>query len=176
MKPIGAILAGGRARRFGSDKARAQLAGHTLIDHVAMQLARHCSSVILCGRAEGDWVPDRPDEGRGPLAGLNAALHEGSRRGAATVLIAPCDTPLLPDALLALLAGLPEAAYVAQLPVLGIWPTRWAPLCDQHLAEDETASMRGWGDRIGACAIDWPVPIPNINSPDDLADVSGFFP
>lgn len=176
MKPIGAILAGGRAQRFGSDKALARLGGRTLIDHVAAQLARYCSSVILCGRVDGDGVLDRPETGRGPLAGLNAALHAGTARGAATVLVAPCDTPVLPDALLALLAAEEQAAYVAQLPVLGVWPTHWAATCDLHLAEDAKASMRGWAARIGAKAIDWPEPIPNINSPEDLAGVSGFFP
>ena len=35
MRVLGAILAGGQSRRFGSDKASASLDGKSLLDHVA---------------------------------------------------------------------------------------------------------------------------------------------
>ncbi|MFM2236672.1 MAG: MobA-like transferase domain, partial [Pseudomonadota bacterium] len=38
MKRLGAIIAGGKATRFGSDKAAAQLNGRPLIEHVAYGL------------------------------------------------------------------------------------------------------------------------------------------
>ncbi|HSF13587.1 MAG TPA: NTP transferase domain-containing protein, partial [Erythrobacter sp.] len=51
-KLLGAILAGGQARRFGSDKAQALYQGARLIDRVASALAAQCESVIVCGREE----------------------------------------------------------------------------------------------------------------------------
>lgn len=176
MKPLGAILAGGASRRFGADKAMALLAGRPLIAHVRTALAPHCRAVILCGRDGEDGVPDRPAGGRGPLAGLNAALHAAVQRGDSAVLVAPCDTPLLPAALLARLAEHAGPAYVAQLPVLGIWPAALAPDCDRYLAAGKRASMRAWAERVGAIAIDWSDRIPNINSGDDLTGLTGFFP
>lgn len=176
MRPLGAILAGGAAQRFGSDKALAAWQGQTLIDHVRGALARHCDAVLLCGRAGEDGVPDRPEAGRGPLGGLNAALHAGAARGYDRVLVAPCDTPALPEALLAELAASADSAIVGALPVLGLWETALAPVCDAYLAGGGRASMRAWAAHAGARTIDWPTPIANINSRDDLAGLTGFFP
>ncbi|MET3709664.1 molybdopterin-guanine dinucleotide biosynthesis protein A [Sphingomonas trueperi] len=176
MKPLGAILAGGLSRRFGSDKALAPLDGRALIDHVAAALAPHCDGVILCGRAGEGGVPDRPAAGLGPLGGLNAALHEAAARGAARVLVAPCDTPLLPAALLEALVAHDGSCFVAQLPVLGIWDAALAPLCDAYIASGARTSMKAWAAHAGAEAIDWGAAIPNINSCDDLSRVTGFFP
>ena len=176
MKPLGAILAGGLSRRFGSDKALAPLDGRALIDHVAAALAPHCDGVMLCGRAGEGGVPDRPAAGLGPLGGLNAALHEAAARGAARVLVAPCDTPLLPAALLEALVAHDGSCIVAQLPVLGIWDAALAPLCDAYIASGARASMKAWAAHAGAGAIDWGAAIPNINSCDDLSRVTGFFP
>lgn len=176
MKPLGAVLAGGAARRFGSDKALARLAGRTLIDHVSTQLAAYCQGVILCGRAGESGVPDRPHAGLGPLGGLNAALHAAAARGVSRVLVAPCDTPLLPAGLLAALAAAEGSCFVAQLPVLGIWESSLAPLCDTYIASGARASMKAWGAHAGAAPIDWPEAIANINSADDLSGLTGFFP
>ncbi len=176
MKPLGAILAGGAAQRFGSDKALAEWQGQRLIDHVRAALAPHCDGVVLCGRSGNDAVPDRPEAGRGPLGGLNAALHAASARGFGRVLVAPCDTPALPEALLTRLAGSTTSVFVAQLPVLGLWEAALAPACDAYLGGGGRTSMRAWAAHAGAWAIDWPTPIANINSRDDLAGLTGFFP
>lgn len=176
MKPLGAILAGGAARRFGSDKALAEWRGQQLIDHVRAALAPHCDAVLVCGRPGADAVPDRPAAGQGPLGGLNAALHAAADLGYRQVLVAPCDTPDLPAALLATLAAGGSSAFVAELPVLGIWQADLAPRCDAYLRGTGRRSMRAWGEHVGARAIDWPKPIANINSIDDLAGLTGFFP
>ncbi len=176
MKPLGAILAGGQARRFGSDKAVAELDGRKLIDHVAAALAPHCDGLVVCGRVERGGIPDRPAPGLGPLGGLNAALHAARARGVARVLVAPCDTPLLPAPLLEALVARTNSGFVAQLPVLGIWDAALAPLCDAYIASGERPSMKAWGAHAGAAAIDWGAAIPNINSCDDLSKVTGFFP
>lgn len=176
MKPLGAILAGGQARRFGSDKALAQFDGRALIDHVAALLAPYCDGLVLCGRAGEGGIADRPEGGRGPLGGLNAALHAAAARGADRVLLAPCDTPLLPEPLMALLAASVGSCFVVQLPVLGIWETALASSCDAYLAAGGHASMKAWAAHSGAAAIDWDSPIANINSRDDLSVLTGFFP
>lgn len=74
---IGAILAGGLSRRFGSDKVLASVEGRPLIEHGLDALRGVTTDVAVCGR---DWpsatsLPDRPRAGMGPLSGLNAALH-----------------------------------------------------------------------------------------------------
>jgi molybdopterin-guanine dinucleotide biosynthesis protein A len=75
------ILAGGRSRRFGSEKALARLRGRTLLAH-AMRLARTvrleprivCSDPFpLTATGRAFVVGERP--GEGPAEGLRAALR-----------------------------------------------------------------------------------------------------
>lgn len=81
MRLLGAILAGGAATRFGSDKGSgALIGGRALIDHVADALRPQVATLVVCGRhwpgLEG--LADRPASGLGPLGGLCAALaHAG---------------------------------------------------------------------------------------------------
>lgn len=165
---LGAILAGGAARRFGADKALALWRGTALIDHVAAALAPQVDALLVCGRAHAGLanVADRPGPGLGPLAGLAAALHHAARHGFDRVVSVPCDTPRLPFDLVVRLGDGPS--YASALPVIGCWPATLAPALDRHLAADGSRSLRGWSAAIGAIGVDLG-PIPNINAPADLA-------
>lgn len=166
---LGAVLAGGRARRFGADKALALWQGRTLIDHAVAALARHANAVVVCGRGDVriGSLPDRPAPDMGPLGGLNAALHHAAAQGFAQVLTCGCDTPVLPDALLADLAGRTSPTLVGDLPVIGIWPATLAPMLDDWLDRQRDYSVRGWARESGAATIAWPG-LANINAPADL--------
>lgn len=166
---LGAVLAGGRSSRFGSDKALAMWRGRPLIAHVVARLATVTDAVIVCGRDHAGFVsvPDRPMAGLGPLGGLNAALHHAAATGFARVLTASCDTPVLDDALLAALAASDDAC-LGGLPVIGIWRSGHAAALDSHLAEANSRSVRGFATRIGAKLLDLPAP-PNVNRPEDMA-------
>ena len=47
MRRLGAIIAGGKATRFGSDKAAASLNGTALIEHVADGLRDQVDKLIV---------------------------------------------------------------------------------------------------------------------------------
>ena len=167
MKLLGAILAGGRSTRFGSDKAAALLAGKPLLDHVAERLARQCDGVIVCGR---NWpgleaVADRPGPDLGPLGGLNAALHHAAEQGYDAVLSAGCDTPQLPDDLAARFG---PGGYYADLPVLGLWPATLAPDLDRHLARGGSRAVRRWAEDMAIASLNGGAGLPNVNCPADL--------
>ncbi|WP_200911064.1 molybdenum cofactor guanylyltransferase [Sphingomonas sp. Leaf25] len=177
MRVLGAIIAGGQASRFGSDKALALLDGRALIDWVADALAPQVDAVVVVGRDHGMLasVPDRPAPGLGPLGGIAGALHHATARGFTQVLTVPCDAPFLPKNLRQLLnaATLPEregssAAFLADLPVIGWWPATALPALDTLLAGTGSRSIRAFGDRIGATAVAAPA-IANVNTADDLA-------
>lgn len=171
---LGAIIAGGRSSRFGSDKAMALWQGRALIDHVGDALRPHVERVMICGRGHGALpsLADRPAADMGPLGGLNAALHHAREQGYDAVLAAGCDTPLLPRALLERLRDAPGAAYVAQLPVIGIWPAALAAELDAFLASDVKHAIRAWAEIAGAQAIDWPG-LANVNRAADLDQLRG---
>ncbi|MCA1197276.1 molybdenum cofactor guanylyltransferase [Sphingomonas sp. R647] len=166
---LGAILAGGKSRRFGSDKALATIDGIKLIDHVVAALTPQVDALIVCGRSWRDLrsLPDRPDPGLGPLAGLNAALHYALVHGHDGVLSAPVDIFPLPLDLRARLAGGSPRTLLRQH-AIGYWPTALAPLLDRYLASGER-SIRGWITSSGAEAEDdSALDLHNINSVSDL--------
>lgn len=165
---MGAILAGGQSRRFGSDKALAMVDGAPMIEIVIAALGPQVDALAVCGR---DWpglisLDDRPGGGAGPLAGLNAALHHAATRGYAGVLAVPVDVLPLPPDLRALLVG-EGAATFSQQHAVGYWPASLAGRLDTYLAQGHRR-IDGWIALAGARRVDEPLPMRNINRREDL--------
>ncbi len=117
---FGVVLAGGQSRRYGSPKARARLAGLTLLERaLAILHAAGLETGVIANRADdlpagplSAAVSVRPDltPGAGPLGGLHAALVWARERGDARVFLLGCDLPLVPPALVTRLAAGFDAA------------------------------------------------------------------
>ncbi len=168
MAICGAILAGGKSRRFGSDKAEAELDGKRLIDCVIEALGAQVDELVICGREEPgqQCLKDRPAPDLGPLGGLNAALHYAYERGHRYVLSAGCDVPDLPADLYRQLLG-DGAAVVEKQPVIGVWPSNLAvPLHGFVLAGGR--SLYDFAEFIEARMVVLYEPVANINRPEDL--------
>lgn len=176
MRLLGAVLAGGQSRRFGSDKALAMLGGKPLIEHAIQALAAQTDAVIVCGREWGDWVADRPEPGLGPLGAINAALHCAAGRGFDAVLTVPCDAPILPLDLADRLRSAGSAVFVEDMPVIGLWPASLAAGLDDHIASSSDHSVRGWARKAEAVPYVLDKSIPNVNNAADLKWISGHFP
>lgn len=171
MRLLGAVLAGGRSSRFGSDKAQALLAdGRSLLDHAVAALAPHVEEVAVCGRMVDGLLslPDRPAPDQGPLGGLAAALRHAHENGFDAVLTTGCDMPLFPARLAAALIGKAPAVLQGQ-PLAACWPAGLSDALDAHLAATDDRSIRAWVNRAAACTIVLPdMVLPNINRPADL--------
>jgi len=170
---LGAVLAGGQSSRFGSDKALAALGGQTLLARAVAALEAQCDAVIVVGRGD---MHDRPRAGMGPLGGINAALHHAASNDYAEVLTCGVDCGGLgPDARAELA---PAPAYVADQPVIGLWPASAAPALDAFLATDAKHSMRAFAAMIGARPVILSAKTANINTREDLASaqehIDGF--
>lgn len=165
---LGAILAGGRSARFGSDKAAALLDGVPLLDRVAAALRPQVAALVVCGRDRPGIVSlgDRPAPDLGPLGGLCAALAFAAAEGFDWVLSAGCDVLPVPGDLLARLA--PGPAHVEGQPLLGLWPADIASRLDSHLRSSEDRSMRGWARAAGARAVPLAERLYNLNRREDL--------
>jgi molybdopterin-guanine dinucleotide biosynthesis protein A len=104
----GAILAGGRATRFGGrDKSALLVDGREILERQIAALAPAVDDVLIVGGPRAtihDIVP-----GCGPLGGLHAALT--AARGDAVLLVA-CDMPYLSTPLVAYLLSLATEADV----------------------------------------------------------------
>lgn len=166
---LGAVLAGGQSTRFGSDKALAELGGRTLIARAVDALSGLAEHVVVVGRetAPAPTLPDWPRPGMGPLAGIAAALHHARDKGYEAVLTCGVDSAGLPDDLLEQLS--PAPAYVADQPVIGLWPAIAAEAVEVILAGQGRHSMRALAEAVGARAVKLAAEPANINTAADLA-------
>ena len=177
----GLVLAGGLSRRFGSDKAAAQVGGTSLLEG-AVRLLESCLSDV--------WVSVRPEQacdglrsrfrclpdrypGQGPAAGLEAAHAEAPERA---WLALACDQPgLSADAIGRLIAERdPECAATAFCnphsgapePLCAIYePATLAGLA-RAVAAGAAPSPRGHLERQPLKLI--PLAITNVNRYEDL--------
>ncbi len=182
--PSAYILAGGRSRRFGSNKARALLDGTPLILHVAQALEPIVQDVTVISTMNGAYgdlrlrtIADRrPDQG--PLAGLERALLD--REEPSWVLLVACDWVGLRASWLDTLwrARKPDHDAVAFRgnhwePLFALYHTNILPQVQHSL----TAGRRAMQTLLDE-AISVALPLPNdwlkarqVNTPGDL--VSG---
>ncbi|MBY8824046.1 molybdenum cofactor guanylyltransferase [Sphingomonas colocasiae] len=166
---LGAIVAGGRSSRFGSDKALAPLAGEPLLAHVVRALGAHCDAVVIIGRESelARSIADWPRPGLGPLGGLAGAMRHAIDRGFDQVLSCGVDGIGLPGDIIDRLS--PAPAYVASQPVIGLWPATAHETLEDMIHGGAKLSVRGFAERIGARAVELDTPPANINTPEDLA-------
>jgi molybdopterin-guanine dinucleotide biosynthesis protein A len=185
----GAIIAGGRATRFGGvAKGLERVGGVRIIDRAAAALRDACNELIIVANdpAAGGWISGvravrdlRPESG--PLGGLQTALANGG----AAVLVLSWDSPFVPAGLVRALRDAGEAAEAdAAVPVSNsLWG--FEPLCawyrtscraaiDRRLDAGELRAA-GWQDDVKTIRLDaspWGDPDEiffNVNSSADLA-------
>ncbi len=182
----GLVLAGGRGRRLGRDKALVEVAGEPLVVRAARRLEKCCQAVFVAsgdGRRLGElaWeqVADAVSEG-GPLAGILAGLERATTPLVAVVAV---DLPHLNPAVLQRLAGewRGEAAVVPLVsgrihPLHGVYASDAAPRLRRLLLAGRRAVIsalselgarvvgeEGWADLDPSGSF-----ITNINRPTDL--------
>jgi molybdenum cofactor guanylyltransferase len=191
---IGAVLAGGLARRMGGgDKPMRQIGGRAILDHVIERLAPQCDGLVL--NANGDparfapfgvpVVADTVGEYPGPLAGVLAALDwtAENRPDVEWVVSAAGDCPFLPRDLVARLhearmaqdADLAVAASGDQThPVIGLWQVALRDELRHALIEEDIRKIDRWTARYRLATVSWPSepvdPFFNANTVDDLAE------
>lgn len=166
---LGAVLAGGRSSRFGSDKAVASLGHRSLAEHAAASIMPYVDDVVMIGERIGG-LADLPRPDLGPLGGIAAALDHAAGRGYRCVLTIGCDMPVLPAGLIEALLRR-DSSFCADAPVLGLWPTALGAQLLAHIETGDDRSVRGWARSVGAIPVRSPAPLHNINTRADLAEL-----
>jgi len=180
----GLIYAGGESSRFGADKANALLQGQRLIDHVADRIAPQVAALAVAGSVRLAGADGLDDDGahigKGPLAGLLAGLKWASDLPNIKWLVTtPCDVPLLPKNLVALLTqnlkDKPTVLNVDERWQTGcaLWPTSACKVIEGHLIAGEDLSLHSALKHLHAETLDVEATVldgafTNINSQDDL--------
>lgn len=148
---LGAVLAGGRSRRYGEDKALVTVGDVPLIRRAAAALGPATERVVLVAndlhRYAAEGLETRPDlhPGIGALGGVHTAVTWAAQEGLAGAVILACDMPFVPSGLLCELAGRLRSDRVVMPASPG--PRGVEPLCGAYgagcLAAIEAAIRRG---------------------------------
>jgi len=192
--PLGAILAGGASRRFGSPKALARVGGRTIAERVRDAIREAVGNAVLVTNEPelfADFqLPTRPDvhPGAGPVAGIEAALRWAEEEGRPGALVVACDLPFLDPRALRLLVDLARAASPSpdavvfraedgRNPPLCAWfSVRCLPAAERVLAGDDR-SVRALLSSVAAARVpteeaarfrDPATMFFNVNTLDDL--------
>lgn len=175
---------------MGGGKPERLFRGRRLIDFVLDRAANWDVPIAICVRTPGqvaagviELIFDRPGV-EGPLAGLLAAFDWGKGAGLGHVLTLPCDTPFLPEDVLARLwraardAGAPGVGTSndRRHPTCAVWPVRSLPGVEAYAATGRR-SLSGALDACGVVDVSWadsePDPFVNINTIGDLEMFKG---
>jgi len=184
VSPVGAILAGGRSSRMGTNKALIPLHGKPMIAWTIETLQSVFDHVFIVaddGSKYASWdvrvVPDIIKDS-GPLGGIHAALTTAAP---APVCVMPCDMPYVSAELLKELVGKESAHPVRILwdgihryPLCGLYQQSVLPVITARLRQRQLR-MTDLLAEVGAELIN-PLENPrfhatmlaNVNSPHDL--------
>jgi molybdopterin-guanine dinucleotide biosynthesis protein A len=184
------VLAGGRSRRFGQDKATTHWRARALLDHVLEALPRERTETVLVLRDDQKppatrvdrVVRDDPSLGDGPLRGLISGLSAVRTEWAWVVA---CDLPAVRTELL---RALLQEASLGSHAVVPEWQGRLQPLTAlyhrsivQPLRDAAAAGERSLIGALGRTRLqllgeDWCRAVDpsgrsftNVNRPEDLA-------
>ncbi len=181
-----AILAGGKSRRMGRNKALLHFRGKPLIARVYEALHPLFEEIFLVTDNPGLFdavpcpkIPDRVS-GKGPISGLDAALRHSRNP---YVLVVGCDAPFLSSSLLERLAGETGGADLVipfgpngPEPLCAVYGKECLPLIEESLRKGDYSLMSLIGrlhrrevSREEVAAIDPGfLSFLNINTPEDF--------
>jgi molybdopterin-guanine dinucleotide biosynthesis protein A len=187
------VLAGGRSRRMGTDKATVPFCGRRMIDVVVERLRGLTDDVVVCARERNALEPilvpvvEDAEEYAGPLPALVAGIRAA---GTQRVIAVACDMPFLNVPLLADLAARLDEDIDAVVPVTedGPQPLHAAygdcavePLLAALAAGER--SLRGALDRLRVRWVEEEVwrgldpsgrSFRNVNTPEELAEATAL--
>ena len=181
----GVLLAGGKSRRMGQDKAGLVLAGQTLADRMLDWLGNHFPQLLIAGdrpdlvRPEVDYFPDIYTGSS--LGGLhNGLLHAQTD----WIFAVACDMPFPDTQLLTPMLEQRDnsAAVVLKTPsgyepLFALYHKRCLPVLEQ-LLKDQKFRIHGFFELIEVMALDptqfvpdWHKSLSNLNTPEDFNKV-----
>lgn len=189
MNILGAIIAGGKSKRMGTEKALVKLGPKSLIVRVVDRLLPQVEDIIINANGdtkrfeflELDIIPDIEIEVDTPLAGIHSALTYAQEEGYDAVVTVPSDSPFLPHDLVRKLAGT-KAAFANSKGqdhfLTGFWPVTLLANLKNEIHKSNR--VQDWVFKIDATKVNWRAddydPFININTPADMTAALKILP
>lgn len=184
------VLAGGRSRRMGTDKAALDLAGRPMLTTIVDVAAQRCGRVYVVAAESSSafqalheqtrdavrWITDER-RGTGPLGGLAAGLAAAATDGYDLAFVCATDMPLIGTGLIDELLGAVTPATDAVIaqdatrdhPLAGVYRSAvHSTLTDLVVSGERrlTAAAEAIDSRrIAVSDPDW---LLNVNAPEDM--------
>ena len=186
---LGVVLAGGKSKRFGKDKANVKLGNKTLIQHTLDKIKSKFSKIIVVSNTEvvKDYiiVKDCINGQLGPLVGVLSAMKwiKTNNHSYDWLATFPCDTPFfnvsLIDKFIEASKSSNDLLYFAKTKekrhnIFGLWSLKLIETLEKDIVDNKYRKVEEWANKIGVKTININYagtdPFFNINTKEDLEE------
>ena len=186
---LGAVLAGGKSKRFGEDKSKVRLGDKTLLEHTLHKIKSKFNNIVIVSNSslskDYTTIKDCIDGQLGPLVGVLSVMKWIKKYNFSYNWIAtfPCDTPFFD---LSIIDKFNEASklkdgllYFAKSAkqrhnVFGLWSLKLIETLEKDIIENNYRKVEEWANKIGVKTINVSYdnidPFFNINIKEDLVE------
>ena len=186
---LGAVLAGGKSKRFGEDKSKVRLGDKTLLEHTLHKIKSKFNNIVIVSNSslskDYTTIKDCIDGQLGPLVGVLSVMKWIKKNNFSYNWIAtfPCDTPFFD---LSIIDKFNEASklkdgllYFAKSAkqrhnVFGLWSLKLIETLEKDIIENKYRKVEEWANKIGVKTINVSYdnidPFFNINTKEDFVE------
>tara|TARA_Y100000590_G_scaffold431215_1_gene545747 strand:+ start:399 stop:1010 length:612 start_codon:yes stop_codon:yes gene_type:complete len=186
---LGVVLAGGKSKRFGKDKANVKLGNKTLIQHTLDKIKSKFSKIIVVSNTEvvKDYtiVKDCINGQLGPLVGVLSAMKwiKKNNYSYEWIITFPCDTPFFSISIIDRFINAAKLKnsflYFVKSEdkrhnIFGLWSLKLVNTLEEDINKNEYRKVEKWANKIGVKTINVTYekmdPFFNINTKEELAE------
>ena len=165
---LGVILAGGRSRRFGSNKAIARLGDKTLLEHAISKVEKNFLEILIVSNEANIninkknifFVKDYIEGQLGPLIGVLSAMKwvEQNNKKYNWIATFPCDTPFFDDSIIEKLrhCSISDDHLLFFLNsgkkrhnIFGLWSLKLIDDLEKDIRSNNFRKVELWANKIG---------------------------
>ena len=187
---LGVILAGGKSKRFGEDKAKAKLGNKSLLDHTISKIEKNFKEILVIENKE-KVMRDKKNvfttkdiiEGQlGPLVGVLSAMEwiKNNKKDYNWVATFPCDTPFFNENLIDKIKNCPTSSTkklfflksgARRHNIFGLWSLELKDILLEDINKGHR-KVEEWANKVGSEIIEIndenDYNFLNINTKEDL--------
>jgi len=186
---LGVVLAGGKSKRFGKDKANVKLGNKTLIKHTLDKIKSKFNKIVVVSNTEviKDYtiIKDCINGQLGPLVGVLSAMKWVKKNNYSYewIITFPCDTPFFNISIVDKFINVAKLKnsflYFVKSEnkrhnIFGLWSLKLINILEEDINKNKYRKVEKWANKIGVKTINETYekmdPFFNINTKEELAE------